>query len=126
MNNKDILKPCPLCGGEAKIESFSSAPHGDFVTIKCTGCGLTLDWTTDYYYSNIARVHANLTATQAWNRRAKQIVAIREPRWIPVTERLPENDKAAICYTKDGEVLYWMPLPAPPTPEECSAVGKED
>lgn len=24
------------------------------------------------------------------------------------------------------KILAWMPLPEPPTPEECSAVGKED
>lgn len=64
------LEPCPLCGGKAIIDSFNTAPHGDFTTIKCTVCGLTLDWTTDYYFSRIARVRSNLTAIEAWNRRA--------------------------------------------------------
>lgn len=62
-----------------------------------------------------------------------------EPKWIPVTERLPEKDKEVLCLLGDGEfwlavwdhcddglwtdgerwvskcfVTHWMPLPEPP------------
>lgn len=65
-------------------------------------------------------------------------------KWIPVTERLPENDQWALCFMKDKsfgtfrvfqwnyidwqwndgkerfdekDVTYWMPLPQPPKGE---------
>ena len=61
-----------------------------------------------------------------------------DKEWIPVTERLPENDQKVLCFNYNGEykvlrwnyidwmwnsgiewlkedyVLYWMPLPEPP------------
>ena len=57
-------------------------------------------------------------------------------RWIPVTERLPEEDgftliftahgHAGVCYFTNGwwggygmdGITHWMPLPTPPTAEE--------
>ena len=65
----------------------------------------------------------------------------RKPKWIPVTERLPEKDTNVIANTKDfgvcetlfydethwydpvevyanyGTVTHWMPLPSPPEEE---------
>ena len=62
------------------------------------------------------------------------MAGMNEPRWIPVTERLPEIDvDVLVCYEgsmwvgsvgEDGEFRdeegrmnceYWMPLPEPPT-----------
>jgi hypothetical protein len=71
---------------------------------------------------------------------------MQEPRWIPVTERLPEENKTVIASTKDGvypetryskeygwewafeagtdywvdleDVTAWMPLPEPYEPQE--------
>lgn len=79
---------------------------------------------------------------------------VEQPRWIPVTERLPDtfgqfivavnNDfgngysdyadydpyqrswRTGLSLNGTECVTHWQPLPAPPTPEECSAVGKED
>ena len=74
------------------------------------------------------------------------IPAIREqPKWIPVTERLPEKNKEVVGWYKDNPfspfrygivswnghgwvftyaqryvdaVTYWMPLPEPPKEDE--------
>ena len=86
---------------------------------------------------------------------------VEQPRWVPVTERLPRRRNAngsiyEICNLwhkggyatagrfhwgkmtwtfmpwdgtrvisvphSKGVITHWQPLPAPPTPEECSAV----
>ena len=57
------------------------------------------------------------------------------PRWIPVTERLPEPGSVVLAYSSelftviayynddeewdipDPEITHWMPLPAPPKEE---------
>jgi hypothetical protein len=58
----------------------------------------------------------------------------QEPKWIPVSEGLPEDDGLYLVYTEeqpfvcpfeDGEffideVLAWMPLPSPYQPQERS------
>ena len=60
----------------------------------------------------------------------------RKPKWIPVTERLPERNTwvLAYCKYKDhvvdyvdinglwsyGNVTHWMPLPQPPEKESES------
>ena len=54
-----------------------------------------------------------------------------KPRWIPVTERLPEDGVYVLAYSADDDymcvearhkfaafqVTHWMPLPAPPKEE---------
>lgn len=64
------------------------------------------------------------------------------PKWIPVTERLPEHEDAVLCFIKNGQqdilqldkfenlwvgmqwtykrhaVTHWMPLPEPPKENE--------
>ena len=77
---------------------------------------------------------------------ADAIEELSKPRWIPVTERLPEFEGAVLCmrksnvygvrpyqeilyvdefgfksfddiYLADGVVTHWMPLPQPPKKE---------
>ena len=86
-----------------------------------------------------------------WNKEAEealrrfQVAVANKPRWIPVTERLPECDQVVLCYKKyrgvrigkylaatfaDGVeafkdligdyafgATHWMPLPEPPKGE---------
>lgn len=77
MTDLPDLLPCPLCGGEADyfVPKF----------IQCINCGARSG-----YYDTCADARA------AWNTRAA-------PRWIPVTERLPEFqdetklDRSVLC-----------------------------
>ena len=64
--------------------------------------------------------------------KAVKAIPSAEPRWIPVSERLPKDDGLYLVYTEeqpfvcpfeDGEffideVLAWMPLPKPYEPQE--------
>ena len=73
--------------------------------------------------------------------RVQKAVLEKFPRWIPVTERLPERGERVLCYCRaniyevmkmrtDGDWVYdtnhvymhsfvthWMPLPEPPKEE---------
>lgn len=72
---------------------------------------------------------------------ADAIEELSKPKWIPVTERLPESGKESVLIAlrwgevdigwcedgrwrsefvneyEDGEVTHWMPLPEPPKGE---------
>lgn len=82
----------------------------------------------------LSRLNAEITRRELKARMAK-------PRWIPVTERLPDAGKRVLCYCRaniyevmkmrtDGDWVYdtnhvymhsfvthWMPLPQPPKEE---------
>lgn len=133
------LKPCPCCGGEVhmitrpQIGSLSG-DDGFLSTIKCLGggdCGLEVSaWA-------LKKAWAIESVTKKWNRRANAEV----PRWIPVTERLPERaDEVLIAYIEEYDdwtgdyavstatympragrwdydhlkITHWMPLPKAP------------
>lgn len=89
---------------------------------------------------DMSELREYLRDKEYWNR--KQAEAI--PHWIPVTERLPENDSGVLAFYDDGigsriipatfhpksgwydclfnmpseNISYWMPLPEPPEEEE--------
>lgn len=44
--------------------------------------------------------------------------AAKAPRWIPVTERLPENLTSVIVHRKDGGIFTWEYFNTSPT-DEC-------
>lgn len=68
------LEACPLCGGEAEIVALAQGPEHLDATIRCTDCGLTLVWKTEYAASvsrSGKRVveKIGLDPIEAWNRR---------------------------------------------------------
>ena len=68
------LEPCPLCGGEAEVARLTQGPEECTGVIKCTACGLTLEWETEIKVAvsrtgKRTRVKAGLDPIEAWNRR---------------------------------------------------------
>lgn len=68
------LLPCPLCGGEPEVARLTQGPEQQSGVIKCTDCGLTLEWETEISVS-ISRSGKHTAAKagpdiiEAWNRR---------------------------------------------------------
>ena len=68
------LLPCPLCGGEPEVVRLTQGPETQSGVIRCTDCGLTLEWETNISVS-ISRsgkrtaAKAGLNIIEAWNRR---------------------------------------------------------
>lgn len=68
------LKPCPLCGGEPEVARLTQGPEELTAVIKCTDCGLTLEWETDIKVGvsrsgKRTQVKAGPDPIEAWNRR---------------------------------------------------------
>ena len=54
------LKPCPFCGGEAKIRDFSTPDLDPEIDVFCTNCG-----GQTFVYETVGE------AIEAWNRRVE-------------------------------------------------------
>lgn len=68
------LLPCPLCEGEAEVARLTQGPEELTGVIKCTECGLTLEWETEIKVtvsrsSKRLRQKVGLDPIEAWNRR---------------------------------------------------------
>lgn len=69
------LLPCPCCGGEPEVARLTQGPEELTAVIKCTGCGLTLEWETEIVAAvsrsgkRISK-KTGLDPIEAWNRRA--------------------------------------------------------
>lgn len=69
------LEACPLCGGEAEIVQLAQGPEHLDAVIKCTDCGLTLEWETEIKVA-VSRsgkrnpIQVGPNPIEAWNRRA--------------------------------------------------------
>ncbi len=115
------LKPCPFCGNEVYPAISASLDDGN---TRCRNCGAKMPtkvWDTRPIEDALRARIAELEAKQ---------------RWIPVSERLPEEYedvlviftgfnldgglwmKMRVCSVEDWEYMgnptHWMPLPEPP------------
>lgn len=67
------LKPCPLCGGEAEVVRLTQNSKELTAVIKCSDCGLTLEWETEIV-QRVSRSGQTIREEgmgpfEAWNRR---------------------------------------------------------
>lgn len=67
------LKPCPLCGGEAEVVRLTQNSKELTAVIKCSDCGLTLEWETEIV-ERVSRSgqkirEEGMSPFEAWNRR---------------------------------------------------------
>ena len=62
MRMSDKLKPCPFCGGEAKLVGFVDDEEEERWSALCPQCGigLVIEWREEKY------------AIEKWNRRANK------------------------------------------------------
>lgn len=73
------LKPCPFCGGEARIVEMESSNSVERMKISCKWCDATLDHEQLFYVHErrdytgevveVIRESVNESAIEAWNRR---------------------------------------------------------
>lgn len=141
------LKPCPFCGGKAKLfvkcNTQRGITRGYLFGIHCTKCDITTqrtNYTIEFKLNDGGEIEVTKDerplAIEAWNRRADNGVTAQE--WISVKDMLPKNDEIVIiCTDKNfiyaGELIgdtwfldndswaatvtHWMPLPQPPKGE---------
>lgn len=124
------LKPCPFCGGEAKISHESEG-----VLVRCQKCGATSGWIDEYLETEDSGVKK---AIGLWNRRAAYedigLLPDEIPHWIPVSVP-PKKSEDYLCryyfggmavsyFGTAGEgwnsagITHWMPLPGAPKEEK--------
>lgn len=64
MGNEQLtLKPCPFCGGKAKMHTGRAAEDAEYAQVTCGGCSTSTDFFEDAYAPTD-------DAAYAWNRRA--------------------------------------------------------
>lgn len=99
------LLPCPLCGGEPEVARLTQGPEEFTAVIKCTDCGLTLEWETEIKVG-VSRsgkhtaVKAGLDPIEAWNQRTNDCKNCSEKFLAEQINKLPNcNDcgAAKVC-----------------------------
>ena len=99
------LKPCPFCGGEAKLFlDIICAGHGDsahkYYAI-CKSCGAA----GPYFYPRFVgtEVDCEKVAADAWNRRSPEIVKV-ETSFYDQEETYPDCTVQVLTNTATGEI----------------------
>ena len=59
------LKPCPFCGGEAKIFAYNNGG----MCVKCTKCSCQTESDSDVCYADWKRCSVFERVIEVWNRR---------------------------------------------------------
>ena len=115
-DKEDDCKPCPFCGGCADEESISYDDDEETGTIRvacsCGACGPA----EPFSYAGDDNERATEVSQQRWNARPLEAAkdakipelekALAElcPRWIPVTESLPNLKREIWAYGPEVEV----------------------
>lgn len=96
------LLPCPLCGGEPEVARLTQGPEELTAVIKCTSCGLTLEWETEITVAvsrsgqRVAK-KTSLDPIEAWNQR-RMCANCGERAHSEAVAKLPNcNDCGAIA-----------------------------
>jgi hypothetical protein len=166
------LKPCPFCGEKATLD-YGVLPNRKHWFITCDCCGMMYQYTLsqrkyvkdgwntrpieDALNKRIAELEAGLiSAGKQQGLYLQELMDLRAAqRWIPVSERLPDNWKSVLTidisestrgvvsafynpetllwvshFSDDLWVTHWMPLPVLPespndTQTQTIVYGKE-
>ena len=63
------LKPCPFCGGKAKIRQLDASADRQHWHIECEGCGVAVD---HEYHKDDEGWHKGKSGMDSWNERANE------------------------------------------------------
>ena len=96
------LLPCPFCGGEAKVVTEFNRIHSRTeYRVRCKAINCTLRPKTEFH-------EIKDEAIRHWNTR-KQMQDVPDTNvgnngWIPVSERLPEDNRPVLCWVKSTTI----------------------